>query len=155
MRKIYLKHDLENIETHDLPLGYRFRFYQSESDRHVWAEILQETKEYPTKQEALDRFSKEFLPYLSDVKERMIFLETLDGTVIGTATAWYGKFAGKEMGRLHWVEIIPTYQGRGLGRPLIVEAMKQLRLNHEAAYLSTQTRSKRGIHLYQDLGWHI
>lgn len=153
LKKIYLEHDLDTEVDYPLPPGYQFRLYESENDTETWVDILLKTKEYSTKEEALNRFNKEFSPHVADVKKRMIFLETIDGKVIGTATAWYGELNGELIGRLHWVEIMPEYHARGLGRPLITEAMKILKANHNEAYLTTQSSSMIAIHLYLNLGW--
>lgn len=153
LKNIYLRHDLGQNLNYPLPSGYRFRLYDHPKDIETWTNILCETKEYSTKEAALNRFKKEFLPYIEGVKKRMCFLETEDGRAIGTATAWYGAMDDQLMGRLHWVEIIPEFQSKGLGRPLIAEAMRILKAKHKEAYLTTQSRSKVAIHLYLDLGW--
>lgn len=150
---IFLKYELKMEVDYPLPPGYQFRRYKGQADTETWVDILLKTKEFSTKEEALNRFNQEFFPHMQDVKERMIFLETNDGKVIGSATAWYGRLNDQLIGRLHWVEIIPEYQARGLGRPLITEAMKILKTNHKQSYLTTQSRSMIAIHLYLNLGW--
>lgn len=153
LKKIYLTHELDTEVDYPLPPGYQFRLYESQTDTETWVDILLKTKEFSTKEGALNRFNKEFLPHIADVKERMIFLETIDGKIIGTASAWYGELDDELIGRLHWVEILPEFQARGLGRPLITEAMKILKANHDQAYLTTQSSSMTAIHLYLNLGW--
>ncbi|MDY0393433.1 GNAT family N-acetyltransferase [Virgibacillus halophilus] len=86
-------------------------------------------------------------------KRSIIFITTTDRKTIGTATAWFGTWETKEIGRLHWVEIIPAYQGKKLGRSLIAKAMSWLADYHESAFLKTQTSSQAAIHIYQKLGW--
>lgn len=153
LSKIYLQHDL-NLELNcPVPAGFYTRLYKNQTDTEKWANILVETGEFANKQDALTRFNEEFLPHLHQVKERMIFLDTTEGRTIGTATAWYGMNHERVLGRLHWVEIIPEFQSKGLGRPLIAEAMRILKSMHQEAYLTTQARSMVAIHLYLDLGW--
>lgn len=149
---IYFKHHLKDIPNYPLPKGFRFRFFQDEQDAYIWAKIVTKTKEFPSEQEAMNRFEREFAPYLTDVKQRMFFMET-DQKPIGTGTAWYGNLNGEVIGRLHWIEIIPEYQGKKLGRPLISKAMQLLGRYHSTAYLKTQPSSKAAIHLYGKLGW--
>lgn len=59
--------------------------------------------------------------------ERCLFIENEHGEAIATTTAWYGDLRGKVEGRIHWVGVIPEYQGRGLAKPLLSEAMKTLK----------------------------
>ncbi|WP_237669516.1 GNAT family N-acetyltransferase [Virgibacillus halodenitrificans] len=56
---------------------------------------------------------------------------------------------------MYWVEIIPAFQGKGLGKPLISKAMQTLAHFHDQAYLKTQSSSKAAIHLYKKLGWEM
>lgn len=123
------------------------------SGKKSWADILTSTGEFTSKNLALERFTQEFTPWLSLVKKRLVFLETEEGDAVGTASAWFGKFNRVDMGRLHWVEIKPEFQGKKLGRPLITQAMTLLKHYHQTAYLKTQASSGAAIHLYQKLGW--
>lgn len=152
-RPLYMRHSLELSTNYPLPPGYQFRLYDDESDNEVWAEILTSTAEFASKNLALERFEQEFLPWLPLMKKRVIFLETEEGKAIGTASAWFGEFNKIDMGRLHWVEIKPEFQGNKLGRPLITKAMTLLKDYHQTAYLKTQASSEAVIHLYQKLGW--
>ncbi|MDY0404777.1 GNAT family N-acetyltransferase [Virgibacillus sp. 179-BFC.A HS] len=155
MEKIPLAmvHELKDIPQFPLPEGYYFRFFSRNNDEKTWARIVTATDEFPNEQAALRRFENEFAPYLREAEKRIIFLDTADGQTVGTATAWYGKWNDKKIGRLHWVEIIPAYQGKKLGRPLIAEAMNHLKLYHDAAYLTTQTTSPAAIHIYKAFDW--
>lgn len=153
--KIYMTHDLRSIPDYPLPAGYEFRLFKSEADIESWAGIVTETREFTRKESALERFHSEFSPHLEKVKKRMLFITTKTGEPVGTATAWYGEKKGIEIGRMHWVSIIPAHQGKQLGRPLIVKAMQILSEYHDKAYLTTQAKSEKGIHLYERLGWKM
>lgn len=150
---LYMTHDLTEIPSYPLPSEYQFRFFGAEDDNKKWAGIVTATGEFSAETKALKRFSQEFLPYLEAVKKRIVFLETTSGKTAGTAAAWYGEWNNETIGRLHWIEILPEFQGNGLGRPLITEAMKLLALYHTQAYLKTQTTSRAAIHLYKKLGF--
>jgi GNAT superfamily N-acetyltransferase len=78
-----------------------------------------------------------------------------DGAPIGTATAWFDKqYRGQEWGRLHWVAILPAWQGRGLGRPLLSVACARLQALHpDRAYLRTAPQRLAAIHLYLAFGF--
>ncbi|PXY55002.1 N-acetyltransferase [Virgibacillus profundi] len=111
------------------------------------------TGEFSSEDQALERFAQEFKPHLNEAKKRIIFLETTDGQTAGTATAWYGEWNSEIIGRLHWIEILPEFQGLRLGRPLVAEAMRLLALYHNHAYLKTQITSRAAIHIYKKLGF--
>lgn len=151
--KIYMTHELDKLLNYPLPDGFHFKLYNSKDDIEKWADILTQTKEFSTKKTALSRFESEFTPYLSDVKERMLFIKTSDNEVVGTATAWYGMLNNKVIGRLHWVGIKPEFQSQKLGRPLVAEAMRILQVKHEKAYLTTQAHNLIAIYLYLTFGW--
>jgi hypothetical protein len=44
----------------------------------------------------------------------MLFLEHESVGSIGTTTVWNGKFGGEMRGRIHWVGIVPAFQGQDL-----------------------------------------
>ncbi|MGY0692470.1 GNAT family N-acetyltransferase [Virgibacillus sp. FSP13] len=150
---LYMLHDLNDIPNYPLPGGFQFRLYNREDDHETWAKIATATNEFSSKHNALQRFNHEFSTYPADVKRRIIFLETIDGQTIGTATAWFGEWNKETIGRLHWIEIIPEFQGKKLGRPLIAEAMKFLSKYHQKAYLKTQASSQAAIHIYCQFGF--
>ncbi|MBU5468328.1 GNAT family N-acetyltransferase [Virgibacillus sp. MSJ-26] len=150
---LYMKHDLKNIPHFSLPAGYHFRLFSREEDANLWAKTVTKTDEFSNEENAIKRFNEEFLPHVSEVEKRVVFIETSDGNIAGTATAWFGTWGGQDIGRLHWVEIIPEHQGKKLGRPLITKAMAILSDYHSSAYLKTQESSQAAIHLYQKLGW--
>ena len=150
---LYMKHDLKNIPHFSLPAGYHFRLFTHEEDANLWTKIVTKTDEFSNEENAIKRFNEEFLPHMTEVEQRVVFIETSDEKPVGTATAWFGTWDNHEIGRLHWIEIIPEYQGKKLGRPLITKAMAMLSDYHSSAYLKTQESSQAAIHLYQQLGW--
>jgi len=86
---------------------------------------------------------------------RLLFLRVIDGPTIGTAGAWFNDaWRGESWGRLHWVAIIPAYQGRGLARPLVGAALQRIRdLGHTRAYLTTNSVRPLAIRLYETFGF--
>lgn len=149
---LYMYTLLKTIPESPVPAGVQFRLFQ-EGDEANWARINVATGEFLDTDVALNRFEREFTPHLAEVKKRMLFLLNEEGTPIGTATAWFGEWNRRTIGRMHWVEIIPEYQGKGLGKALISKAMELLALYHDEAYLKTQTTSGAAIHLYEKLGF--
>lgn len=150
---LYMKHNLKNTPHFPLPEGYQFRFFGQEGDAEAWAKIVTLTNEFSNEDKAMIRFNEEFLPYIAEAEKRMIFIVTDESQLVGTATAWFGKWNDEVIGRLHWIEIIPEFQGRKLGRPLITKAMELLGDYHSSAFLKTQQSSEAAIHLYDQLGW--
>src|SRR5207248_4802613 len=87
--------------------------------------------------------------------ERQCYLLNAFGQAIGTGTAWFNdNFEGKSFGRVHWLAILPEFQGRGLGKPLLTAICSRLRdLGHERAYLTTSTQRIPAIRLYLRFGF--
>lgn len=150
---LYMLHQLDDIPNNSLPNSYRFRLFRQKNDSETWAKIVTATGEFPDENKAIERFNNEFKPHPNEVPKRIIFLETSDGHAAGTATAWFGEWNKVTIGRLHWVEITPEFQGKKLGRPLIAEAMKLLSQYHRQAYLKTQESSLAAIHIYNQFGF--
>lgn len=156
MERISVAMILENLEKlPDIPLpaGYETRLFTGGDDR-TWAEIETSAGEFPTEENALERFHSEFGPFADDMKKRCVFVRNAEGRSVGTATAWYNReFRDGVYGRLHWVGIHQDFQGRGLGKPLVSAAMQLLARYHAKAYLTTQTTSAIAIKIYLDFGF--
>ncbi|HHV95996.1 MAG TPA: GNAT family N-acetyltransferase [Clostridiaceae bacterium] len=120
-----------------------------------WAEVETAAGEFKTKEDALERFEKEFGPYRNEMEERCFFIVHKESDrIIGTATAWYNnEFKGERYGRVHWVGIHPDFQGRKLAKPLLAEVMLCLAKHHDKAYLTSQTTSYKAINMYLDFGF--
>lgn len=142
----------EDIPDFSLPSGFRFRFFEK-GDEQTWARIETLVDEFENEAAALERFNAEFGEHLEEMAERCLFIENEDGEAIATTTAWYGNLRGKVEGRIHWVGVIPEYQGRGLAKPLLSEAMKILAQHHTTAYLTSQTTSYQAINMYLNYGF--
>jgi ribosomal protein S18 acetylase RimI-like enzyme len=65
----------------------------------------------------------------------------------------HGDFEGEERGRVHWVGIVPSYQGRKLSKPLLSAVVARLAIDHQKAYLNTQTTSYQAVNLYLNFGF--
>lgn len=134
------------------PNDYALRTYRLGDERR-WATIESSAGEFPDQDQALARFARDFGPFPRDMESRCFILEDRSGTAIGTATAWHGHFAGQERGRVHWVGIVPAYQGKGLSKSLLSVVMARLARDHRTAYLTTRTTNYRAINLYLSFGF--
>jgi GNAT superfamily N-acetyltransferase len=135
----------------ELPAGFTLRFYEPGDAAH-WVEIHR--KADMINRITADSYRREFGEDESLLAQRQLFLLDADGGPIGTATAWLGKDVEQGWGRIHWVAIIPEYQGRGLGKPLMTAVANRLvELGHEKAYLMTSKARPKAIQLYLQCGF--
>lgn len=150
--KVLMKHNLTEIPHYEFPTNYQLQSFK-QGDEKEWARIETATGEFDSEEQALERFTEEFQPYIDDFQKRSLFLINEAGEKIGTITAWYGNHKSDTIGRLHWVAIIPEYQGKGLAKPMLSSAMKLLAQFHDEAYLTSQTTSYPAINLYLNFGF--
>lgn len=140
--------------TPRLPEGYGWRLYRPGDEAH-WARIETSVLEFSDEAEALDYFTRIFLPHREQLAERLVFVTDPGGTPVATALAWYSQEADGRRAVLHWVAARPDQQGKGLGRAVV-----QLALNRFARLepgldvrLHTQTWSYPAVLLYRKLGF--
>ena len=146
-----LRPDLDSIPAHPLPDGFSCRWYQPGDDRH-WTTIWRAAEQWLDIGPAL--FRKEFGADDSIISQRMFFLCDPDGRPVATSTAWFNKRHGLPYGQVHWVAIIPQFQGRGLGKPLMTITCQRLKeLGHPRAYLGTHNVRVSAINLYLAFGF--
>lgn len=82
-----------------------------------------------------------------------IYLLNSSGEAIGTATAWINERTAYS-GRIHWVAILPQWQGQGLAKPLLSQVcQKLLEQGHTKSCLSTSTARVAAISLYLKFGF--
>ena len=146
--------DLEHIPEYQLPEGYTIRFFER-GEENIWARVETSVDEFKDEAAALAHFEKEFSPFVDQMTRRCLFIENSVGEVIGTTTAWYGILAGEQnvTGRIHWVAVVPEYQGKKLAKPLLAKAMKLLADYHDSAYLTSQTTSYQAVNMYLNFGF--
>jgi GNAT superfamily N-acetyltransferase len=102
----------------------------------------------------VETFNEQFGHDLPAMEDRCLFLVAPDGRTVGTTTAWYeNDFCGRSWGRIHWVAIIPEFQGRGLAKPMMTAAMNRLTSSHDNAYLFTHTLRVPAVNLYLNFGF--
>ena len=143
---------LDHIPSFVCPASYAIRTFRP-SDAQHWARVEALAGEFASEDEALREFQEEFGPRLRELEDRCFLLEESQSGVIGTAMAWGGDLVGEVRGRVHWVGIVPAYQGRGLAKPLLTTVLPRLAHDHRNAFLTTQTTSYRAVNLYLNFGF--
>jgi len=152
LRLTMVRPNLIQIPPYDLAPGFSLRWFRPGDERR-WFEI----------QSAADRlnriyeeiFAHQFGTDPLRLAQRQCYLCAADGNAIGTGTAWFDEnFRGEVFGRVHWVAIVPEYQGKRLSRPLLTAVCERLReLGHERAYLTTSMKRRAAIRLYLRFGF--
>jgi len=140
-----------------LPEGFSFSFFSGTENIKDWCRIETSVFEFTSEEDAQDYYTKAYVPYINELKNRCLFVTNQENIPIATATAW---FADSELGYqacLHWVAVCPEYQGIGIGKTIVKKALKLL-CNLEpdcAVWLHTQTWSYVAIGLYHKLGFNL
>ncbi len=149
-----LRPNLEEIPQFGLPDGFRLRRYKP-GDERAWYRIhrLADHHEPVTP----DLFARRFGSDSATLQARQLFLLAASGHLIGTATAWQGedpRNSAAIIGRVHYVAIIPEFQGRGLAKSLMTAVLERLKeLGHKTAYLATASGRLPAINLYLRFGF--
>jgi len=151
-RLLMIREHLEGIPDFAAPPGFSLRWYRP-GDEVLWLKIHLEADRFNKISPEL--FRQEFGSEAARLVDRQCFLLDREGTAIGTGTAWFGnELGGVEIGRVHWIAIVPEYQGRGLSKPLMTAICTGLRkLGHQRAYLSTSKERLPAIRLYLRFGF--
>lgn len=151
-RVVMVRKDLEQIPQFSLPEGFILRWYEP-GDERLWIRIHLVTERLRIVTPEL--FFQQFGSDLEMLARRQCYLFAPDGTAIGTSTAWFDDaFEGQRCGRVHWVAVLPEFQGRGLGKALVTHTCRRLReLGHDRAYLATSALRIPAIRLYLQFGF--
>lgn len=153
IRLVMVRDHMDHLPFFSCPPGYTIRPFKRTHDERIWAMIETKAGEFPSQEKALERFEAEFGAFLDEMEDRCFLLEESGGQAIGTATAWTGDLEGERRGRVHWVGIVPEYQGRALAKPLLSAVMTRLARDAQKVYLTTQTTSYRAVNLYLSFGF--
>lgn len=149
LRRLRLARPLrDELPAPALPAGFGVRPF-APGDEAAWVAVVGEADRLLTVNRAT--FERAFARDPAELSRRLLFLAASTGETVGTVAAWFGE-AG--WGRVHWLAVRPAWQGRGLGRALLVLALHRLReLGHRRAFLITEAARLRAIRLYLDLGF--
>lgn len=144
--------DLVGTPDYSLPSPFIIRPY-APGDMATWIEVQTAAERYLdiNAEMYIENFGRD-----DDIlADRQYFLTDQHGTAIGTASAWFDDdYHGEPYGRVHWVAIVPEYQGRGLAKPLLSTICDRLiELGHTRATLATSTARVPAINLYLHFGF--
>ena len=144
--------DLRAIPQFAVPDGFQIRWYRP-GDESNWLAIHEQAEEYADI--SLDVYQRVFENNETELCQRLFFLLDARNEPIATATAWYeDDFFGLPFGRVHWVSVVPRYQGRGLSKPLLTTVLQRMiELGHEQVFLRTSTARLPAIELYCRFGF--
>jgi GNAT superfamily N-acetyltransferase len=146
--------DLARVPRYPMPGGYSMRFYR-EGDVAAWARVQQAAEKLMSPPPDESTFLKEYGSDHAYLAERILFLVGPDGADIGTIGAWNDSvFENREIGRIHWVAIVPEAQGAGLAKPMLSAACDVLRAHgYSEAWLWTSTGRVPALNLYRQFGF--
>jgi len=145
---------LQNMQPPILPEGYSFRLFTTGGEAD-WARIETSVDEFESMGSAQAYFEQAYLPHRQEVEKRCLFVLNPEGFPIGTALSWYADSALGHQALLNWVAVCPDYQGLGLGRAIVQQALINFRTLEpdQPVWLHTQTWSPPAIKLYHQLGF--
>tara|TARA_B100000989_G_scaffold62835_1_gene43368 strand:+ start:10713 stop:11207 length:495 start_codon:yes stop_codon:yes gene_type:complete len=96
-------------------------------------------------------FTKQFGENLGFVSDRLFFAANkFTGDIIGTCSSWLKG----DLGRVHWVAVVPDFQGFGVGNNLMHECISRFKkLDYKKVYLHTWSDRNIAINLYLKFGF--
>lgn len=148
---IMIRPHMRDIPQVPLPAGYGVRS-MTVDDIGLWTDIWRDAEPGQTIPDRL--FRDEFGDDLGAVPYRCFIMTDPRGLGVGTISAWYNRsFHGRNAGRIHWVAVRPSCQGKGLGKAMMTYAMNRLAEWHDSSYLFTSAERIGAIALYLSFGY--
>ncbi len=148
---IMLREHMRDIPQVPFPTGYGIR-PMSLDDIGLWTDIQRDAEPFLTITDPL--FRGEFGEDLGAVPRRCFIMTDSKGLGVGTISAWYDRdFHGQEVGRIHWVSVRPSHQGKGVAKAALSYAMNRLAEWHDRCYLVTSTERVGAVALYLGFGF--
>jgi GNAT superfamily N-acetyltransferase len=147
-----IRADLENVPPVSVPDGFALKWYVP-GDEKDWLRIHRDAEKFLQVTE--ETFRTEFGNDAALPAQRQCYLADNCGKAVGTASAWFTDDCnGERYGRVHWIAVLPGYQGRRLSLPLLSAVCLRLReLGHGNAWLETSTARISAINLYLKFGF--
>jgi len=151
-RVVMIRARLDDFPLVRPPTGFTLRGYEPGDEAH-WLRIHRAADRFSVITPTL--FREQFGEDCALLAQRQWYALSPEGEVVGTGTAWFNdRFEGGRWGRVHWLAVLPGFQGRGLGRALLSAVGQRLReLGHTRAYLTTGAARLPAIALYLSFGF--
>ncbi|MDX1932922.1 MAG: GNAT family N-acetyltransferase [Capsulimonadales bacterium] len=151
-RPIWLRRpDLEHIPEANLPSGLAWRYLKGGHDADAWLALIRAAETFGPVE--ADAFSRAYGANDADIRERVCFLQSGD-LPVATVGAWYGTGEWEGWGRIHWLYVLPAFQGAGLGKVLLTFALGRLKeLGHSRVCLKTSSGRLPALRLYARYGF--
>lgn len=142
---------LSNLPPLSLPDGYSIRHYR-EGDGAHWDRIIGESFLVPEDQRQR-RFEQIMAGDAAFLPERVFFVMHGDEPV-GTASAWQVRDCPPHIGYLHYVGVLPSEAGKGLGLQVSLAALHKMAAEgRTAAVLRTDDYRIPAVKTYLRLGF--
>ncbi len=132
---------------------YSFRLFNNElDDAQKWCQINLAAGAFENLDQAKQKFDS-FTSGQEDLLEQRCWFLVSDNKEIGTATSWERELDGELLGLLHWVAIIPEFQGNNLAKPLVAKILNQLNDLYPKTFLKTHLENVIAVKVYKSLGF--
>ena len=137
---------LSDLPATNLPAGYSIRVFR-EGENAVWEGIIRQS------------FGSEMVfaeAMMSDAcyETNRVFFICCGDEPVGTASDWFVPKWGPHVGFLHYVGVVPSHNGRGLGYHVSLAAMNRMRCRGKAkALLLTDDHRRAAIATYLKLSF--
>ena len=136
-----------------LPKGYSFRHCKKD-ELETWKALhIDELEQYEAYDAVLSEYiEKVYAPRGNEFFEKCIFVCNAKGEPVGTCFIWraYNSFPA-----IHWLKILPQYEGKGLGRAIVSYVLESLPAKDYPVFLHTHPTSYRAVKLYSDFGFKL
>ena len=146
-----IRDHFDDLPDWAFPEGFGMRPIRP-GEGQVWEDIQREADPFLSAGEVL--FDQEFGDDPVSAWQRVFLITDPEGRAVGTMGAWYDRsFLEEDYGRIHWVATRPAFQGLGLAKASLAEALGVLAQFHNKAYLSTNTTRVPAIAIYLNAGF--
>ena len=132
-----------------LPEGYTVRLCRRD-ELEIWKVLALEEPQYVDY--LTEYFDAVYADKADEFFERCLFVCDPQGKPVGTCFLWkaYGKIE-----TIHWLHVLPEYEGLGLGRALLAEVLQRAKVENVPIYLHTHPHCLRAVHLYNEFGFQL
>jgi GNAT superfamily N-acetyltransferase len=146
-----IRDNLDHLPGWPFPKGFGMRPMRP-GDERLWEDIQRDAEPFITINDGL--FDQEFGDDPEAAWQRVFLVTDPKNCAVGTMGAWYDRSSlGENYGRIHWVSTRCAFQGLGLAKASLAEALRVIARFHKKAYLSTQTKRVPAIAIYLDAGF--